>query len=282
MHTGNIKALCFASGLIILWAGCSDRQCITSALAVPPTVPAQAGGACVHDADCRQGLCDRGTCWYWNRTYAGLCGLPDPKAPPEERLPERLCSSGYLCLDGRCRSCRSDADCQAYFGVGKCTIIVDPLGRKQGAACLPNTTRRAEGLACARDADCRSLFCDRGTCAETVDVGGWNYGGGPCKPGPPHAPEDNIVTSAGYDVCAGYVCVDQRCRSCVSDTECQTGSRAYKCLPYFDLPGKRCGDPNDPRRSPGAPQPMLHPGKPMDPNQVNVPSKAPTMDAPDE
>jgi hypothetical protein len=277
MRTGIIEALCFASGLIILWTGCSDRQCIRSAPTVPPAVPAQARGACVHDADCRQGLCDRGTCWYWDRTYAGLCGSPDPKAHPEERLRERLCSNGYLCLDGRCRSCRSDADCQSYFGMGKCIIIVDTLGREQGAGCFPNTTRRAEGLACAQDADCQSLFCDRGTCANPYYDQFWRYSGA-CIPGPPPHPAEDLRFPANGDMCSGYVCVDHRCRSCASDAECQAGSSDYKCLPQAELPGKRCADPNEVLRNPGAPRPMLHP---MDPNYVN-PAKAPTVDRPDE
>lgn len=273
MRARHIGSIWLIGGFIVLWAGCGDHQtCVRNGPDAPTHIP----GACDHDVDCRAGFCNRGWCKDEGGTYGRSCNLSAPPMPLGAKQPRNMCD-GYLCLDGRCRACRSDADCQSYFGAGHCMVVQDPLGRDRGAACFPNTAQFAEGGSCTRDADCLSSFCDRGICADALDIGAWNYGGSPCKPGPPHAPEDNVVTSAGFDVCAGYVCVDQRCRSCTSDAECQAGSSVYKCMAYFELPGKRCGDPNEYLRNPGAPRPNLHPELHNDPREM-VPSIAPTQD----
>jgi hypothetical protein len=167
-------------------------------------------------------------------------------------------------------SCESNADCKAYLGSGECVHVTGPYMRP-GAVCwpmganpweidnVPNSTlvcaknpadaprqkRVAAGEACLRDCDCLSAFCDRGTCADSADLGAWNYGKGPCEPAPPHTPIDNILTSLMGDICAGYVCIERRCRSCQSDAECEDGSDEYKCLSLYGLPGKRCGRPNE-------------------------------------
>src|SRR5689334_3574753 len=48
----------------------------------------------------------------------------------------------------------------------------------------------AAGATCVRDGDCRSGFCDRGTCADSATIGDWNYGYDKCEPGPPEPPFD--------------------------------------------------------------------------------------------
>ena len=143
---------------------------------------------------------------------------------------------------------------------------------QNGAPCMPVKA----GGGCFRDADCESAFCDRGTCAEpglTV----WNYGGA-CEPGhAPHPLEDRRFPANG-DVCAGYICIDRRCRSCLSDAECQAGSSDYTCLNYAELPGfMRCGDPNELLRNPGAPRPG--PVHYIDPKTI-VPSIPPRSNLP--
>lgn len=57
--------------------------------------------ACTKDQECGDGFCDRGRCAaIW--TSAGLHG---------QRCTSSARCVSYLCLDGRCRSCVSDAEC---------------------------------------------------------------------------------------------------------------------------------------------------------------------------
>jgi hypothetical protein len=250
---------------------------------------------CAKDADCDAGFCDRDACktladidgYGANPTMAGYGRQCDSNAPPVRvnRLTGEVYAQcdGYVCLDGRCRSCQSDMDCrpsirrdvlgalrEAYLGEARC-VQVTGIHWQPGAVCWPMAKERyhyenisggteicakdpadapeekrvAAGQACLRDCDCLSAFCDRGICADSADLGAWNYGKGRCQPGPPHAPIDNVLTYPVWDFCAGYVCVEGRCRSCQSDAECQEGSPEYKCLPLYGLPGKRCGRPSE-------------------------------------
>jgi hypothetical protein len=239
MRTGRIGGLCFAGGLVLLWMGCGGHR-TSSPIYIKnvPRAPPRSVGRCVHDADCYSGFCDRGQCrGLHGNDYGGVCDQRAPTRDAIERLPESLCDDGFLCLDGRCRSCRSDAECQSHLGTGKCIVNDEPDGR-QRAACFPETTRRGADAPCSDNADCRSLFCDRGTCAGILDVGSWSYGL-QCTPGPPRAlPEDLLDPGEGN--CDGYLCIDQRCRSCQSDAECQEGSSPVKCVPFSNLPGKVC------------------------------------------
>lgn len=57
---------------------------------------------CTKDEECGDGFCDRGRCaaiWTWSSSYGQRC------------KEARHCSIVYLCIDGRCRSCVSDAEC---------------------------------------------------------------------------------------------------------------------------------------------------------------------------
>lgn len=87
----------------------------------------------------------------------------------------------------------------------------------------------AEQPECGADSDCDTGFCDLGHCA-AVDG---PYGRTPCisDPGPKE------------DVCGAYLCVDGRCRSCSSDSDCGSGS---KCYIHPDRPGQRCGSASNP------------------------------------
>jgi hypothetical protein len=102
------------------------------------------------------------------------------------------------------------------------------------------------------------VFCDRGTCAEGGDKPQCLGYGCECEPGvAPSAPDDPRVPAYKGGSCAGYICIDFYCRSCVSDEECQKGTSDYKCLAYEGLPGKRCGNPSHALRDPKLPQPKL-------------------------
>src|SRR5262249_40770985 len=113
--------ICFVFGFIALWLGCGGEP------PAPQTCPNQisAHRTCVNDSDCRSGLCDRGTCGdpYGKGNYGREC-ISGPSGPRDEyevgspfrdiRVPpfgQNRCS-GFLCIDGRCRSCQSDAECQ--------------------------------------------------------------------------------------------------------------------------------------------------------------------------
>jgi hypothetical protein len=81
--------------------------------------------ACRTDQDCAPDFCDRGVCATPGK---GLYGRdecepdpPQPKGPepplppnvkraPKAGFPEPECGA-YRCIDGRCRSCQSDAEC---------------------------------------------------------------------------------------------------------------------------------------------------------------------------
>jgi len=117
-------ALLFLSGFVPLWTGCTREP------ATPPCIPPithenekrlAMGGACARDADCRSGFCDRDVCVdvfeeHWRGSECD--GKPPVDVPRAERR-NRGCG-GFLCLDMRCRSCTSDAECASYLGGGKC------------------------------------------------------------------------------------------------------------------------------------------------------------------
>ena len=58
--------------------------------------------SCASDDECGDGFCDRGRCaaiWTWRASLGQRCGW------------DHQCSV-FLCEDGRCRSCASDAECK--------------------------------------------------------------------------------------------------------------------------------------------------------------------------
>jgi hypothetical protein len=148
MRAGIAGALLLLSGLVALSVGCS-RKPPTPPPCPPPFLTnekrqedvydctyqgecAKYGGECVdnrctksgictRDADCRSGFCDRGLCLRLFGPVGGYGAQCEPLPPPEERPkrppgwimkwgPEDECGN-YLCIDRRCRSCQSDAEC---------------------------------------------------------------------------------------------------------------------------------------------------------------------------
>jgi hypothetical protein len=70
---------------------------------------------CAGDSSCSTGFCDLGTCVqeYKPRHYGWPCDPTNwPKDDPLLASKLNPCG-GYLCRDMRCRSCQSDADCEA-------------------------------------------------------------------------------------------------------------------------------------------------------------------------
>lgn len=104
--------LCFIGWLVLLWAGCCREQ------GGIPCGSVKFDGACKRDADCQSGLCDRGLCAderdFGDWKYGLRCEPTYAPHPLEDtRFPGNMdpCG-GYVCVDGRCRSCESDAECQ--------------------------------------------------------------------------------------------------------------------------------------------------------------------------
>jgi hypothetical protein len=155
MRAGMIRFLSSAFGAILLWVGCGAEppppQVCPKPVAVDlPDVPedkrVSAGEACVQDSDCRSGFCDRGRCGdvYWRGNYGREC-VPGPSPPTDKDeisaydykvhvtpFGRNLCT-GFLCLEGRCRSCESDAECQ-WKGSGgpQCLHYSDWPGKRCG------------------------------------------------------------------------------------------------------------------------------------------------------
>jgi hypothetical protein len=120
MRAQTTAILCLGSWFVLLWAGCCRGQ------GGLPCASVKFGGACGRDADCRSGLCDRGICaderdfGVWN--YGLQCEPGYAPHPLEDRrFPVNMdpCG-GYVCVDRRCRSCQSDAECQTGSSDYKC------------------------------------------------------------------------------------------------------------------------------------------------------------------
>jgi hypothetical protein len=123
MRSPIIGIPCLVCWLVLLCGSCAGepggREPAPSA---PPGRPKDGGEACLHDADCLQNFCDRDVCVDWYTRKGWLGGVCEPRplsSNPDGGLPDRGCGP-YLCLEGRCRSCRGSADCQSYFGAGEC------------------------------------------------------------------------------------------------------------------------------------------------------------------
>ncbi len=82
---------------------------------------------CTKDEECGDGFCDRTACapiWTWRTGIGQRCG-PNTKV---------LDCGSRLCIDGRCRSCLSHAECPKMFpACGRNGTRSDPRGNGCGA-----------------------------------------------------------------------------------------------------------------------------------------------------
>lgn len=78
-------------------------------------------GACHDDGDCISAFCDRTVCVPLRRRgeFGGECDPRPPPRLPDARSQDRGCGQ-FLCIEGRCRACDTDQDCEAYGAGGKC------------------------------------------------------------------------------------------------------------------------------------------------------------------
>jgi len=105
---------------------CSSRFCDKGLCGPLRTGNLPNGSACKADDQCESGLCDRDVCTDIARPLGLNFGKSCEPIPPfEQRKPkydyrrDQQCG-GYICLDGLCRSCESDAECTYWMGGGKC------------------------------------------------------------------------------------------------------------------------------------------------------------------
>jgi hypothetical protein len=240
---------------------------------------------CTRDDQCGDGFCDRGRCaeiWSCGSDYG------------------RECTKGvdncylYPCIDGRCRSCTSNAECdwkrgldpkesgivcrEAYLpGARECVArwIASGLGetgiyptasasvappplptavaRLMPCRELPSESyEKRTGIkpspreaaimndcpartwsenvpkrGCTNDSQCGDGFCDRGSCAAR-----WS-----CD-------DDYGRTCKQKSDCSSHPCIDGRCRSCASETECEwkrgdPGMFDVRCRNDVGHPGAR-------------------------------------------
>ncbi len=134
----NVHADCYAIN-----GFCDRGACVASPTALPCTVDADCdsrfcnrglcaalrtgnlpnGSPCRADDHCQSGLCDRGVCTdiggMRNANHGITCRPIPPFAERRGRRFEVPCDP-YICLDGRCRSCNSDAECTYWYGGGTC------------------------------------------------------------------------------------------------------------------------------------------------------------------
>jgi hypothetical protein len=96
---------------------------------------------------------------------------------------------------------------------------------------VPASSVMMRGSPCSGDDDCDSSFCDRGYCA---------------KPGPMgYGAECDL--SSEREIAGGrcpiYICVRNRCSSCVSDSECMAYRGSPHCRNFYEVyePGKNEG-----------------------------------------
>lgn len=119
---------------------------------------------------------------------------------------ETRCSDGFTCMAHECvaAACSSDPDCPAEAPVcteGRCVACDASHGCTQHAPVCNVITETCGG--CVGDADC-AAFADAPRCDTSA---------GAC-----------VQCVAGGDCAAGEACVENTCRACTHDAECETGA----------------------------------------------------------
>lgn len=173
---------------------------------------------CRRDADCASAFCDGASCAAPDSSsfYGRAC----PDGYGRDVGKESLCGA-YLCVGGRCRSCTVDSDCGAG---AKCYEVPGRPGATCGSQTNPDPSWRPLEW-CEVDSDCAATgFCDLHTCV-LPNQNGSSYG------------LSCTGAATTTDTCLGYACVDERCRSCASDSQCVSGKI---CDVQPDQLGKSC------------------------------------------
>ena len=103
----------------------------TSVLILACAASSAAGAACATDAQCASHFCDAGRCALPRGDYGRACtGAPrDADGLRDGKL--NVCGA-YVCIDARCRSCASDAQCRDEYGAPACVVADGRPGRRCG------------------------------------------------------------------------------------------------------------------------------------------------------
>ena len=130
---------------------------------------------------------------------------------------------------GRAMKIRLFHFCAAFglLSLGCASHAISSSDRSTGAATI---------VSCTADGDCQgNTFCDDGQCAAVGRI----YGA-ECTI-PDADPATGKVAAADF-MCGAYICSKGRCRSCVSDDECENVLGAPTCKAVTGIPGRQCGD----------------------------------------
>jgi hypothetical protein len=229
-----------AAGLVMLFQGCSGESqqgrlppgSVLGASPVYPAIPMTVGAPCNADQQCPTKFCHDRRCAIPGTGVA----LNGAECSADGQCRSGFCNRGICDVPGATRApngamCGEDSHCQSGFcDDGRCAVLRGDL--------VPH------GKACSADTQCQSGFCDRGACGRRVS---WRSYGGPCVPAPPGTAIREIPDEA---YCIGYLCMDGRCRSCQSDSECTRwqpepgvppSKEPLTCTKFNDWPGKQCG-----------------------------------------
>ena len=121
-------------GLSLAAVGCSDDEAPAPRDGgVDAGTAADASARCNRDDDCGSGFCDRaGRCQAVDEpTRFGMeCSVP-ARVPQGYAIGLLNTCGAYLCLEGRCRSCMEDAECQIEYNAPACR----QLGTTRGYRC---------------------------------------------------------------------------------------------------------------------------------------------------
>jgi hypothetical protein len=115
-------------------------------------------------------------------------------------------------------------------------VIVEDCPVVSGIGTFRPRSQNVPDRDCANDSECGDGFCDRGHCAAIEGCGQW-YGQSCVNDD--SAPNSRIGSRGCYGIC-----LDGRCRSCVSDEECikDRGHPDARCGPDRQRNGERaCG-----------------------------------------
>jgi hypothetical protein len=87
--------------------------------------------ACGADRECGSGFCDKGRCAEPEGVYGAAC-TPAPRTAEGVRDGKLNTCGAYVCIEARCRSCESDAQCQGELGAPRCMSSATRPGSRCG------------------------------------------------------------------------------------------------------------------------------------------------------
>jgi hypothetical protein len=132
---GRLLAVLIAMSIVCIAACAHQQPPDNGRTASPPSSSSSAKNSCREDKDCPSGFCDRAVCQTPSQTVANAYGracVAAPRTAEGFRDATREICGPYLCLDGRCRSCQSDKECQSELGSPRCYQLPGESGARCG------------------------------------------------------------------------------------------------------------------------------------------------------